>query len=630
MRSKILVILMTLLVGSSFHMLACTNYIITKGASTDGSVMISYSADSHVLYGELYHWAAGTWPAGTLMDIYEWDTGDYLGKIEQAPRTYNVIGNMNEFQLAIGETTYGGLPQLGTQPGAIMDYGSLIYVTLQRARNAREAIRVMAELVEKYGYYSSGESFSISDANEAWIMELIGKGKMIKVDPKKLQKEGKDIQKALSALKDKVYYSDGDFVAALEKTAGKEFADRHGKHLISLLESGVKGAVWVALRIPDGYVSGHANQARITTFPLENGSTSISSRNFDKIMDPKVECVYAHDVISFARERGYVSAAVSDAAFSFSDTYAPVDFGGARFCEIRVWTMFNKVSPGMDKYWEYVKGNIKHDGATGYANNRMPLWVKPQNKVSVRDMMDFMRDHLEGTELDMRNDIGAGPYGNPYRWRPLTFKVDGISYLNERATATQQTGFSFVTQSRSWLPDPIGGILWFSVDDAGFTVFYPVYCASTRAADKFERGYGKLMEFKDDAAFWVFNQVSNFAYTRYRDMQPEIRVMQDKLENGYISIVPTIDGHARKLYDTDKEQAVAFLTDFSVNTGNNLVMQWKDFYAHLFTRFMDGNIKEKDGNKQNPKVKQPGYGDEWNRRIMHDTGNKLKVAGDGH
>lgn len=630
MIKKILAVLFVWMLMAGIQSQACTNYIVTKGASTDGSVFVSYSADSHVLYGELYHWSAGTWPAGSMIDIYEWDTGEYLGKIEQAPVTYNVIGNMNEFQVTIGETTFGGLDDLGSQPGAIMDYGSLIYVTLQRARSAREAIKIMVELVEKYGYYSSGESFSIADANEAWILEMIGKGKEIRVDMKLLAKEGKDIQKALKPLAGKIFYSDEKFLEALENTAGKDFVKEHGKRLIGLFEKGVKGAVWVALRIPDGMVSGHANQARITTFPLENGRTSISSKNLDKIFDPSVECVYAHDVISFARQRGYIKPTVTDEKFSFSDTYAPVSFGGARFCEIRVWSMFNKVNGEMNKYWEYVKGNIEHDPVTGYASNRMPLWIKPEKKISVRDVMDYMRDHLEGTELDMRLDLGAGPYGNPYRWRPLTFKVDGQEYLNERATATQQTGFSFVAQMRSWLPREIGGIFWFSVDDAALTVYYPVYCSSTRAADKFARGYGKMMEFKDDAAFWVFNQVSNFVYTRYSDMQPEVRTMQDKLELFYIDFTPNIDAYALKLYETDKNKAVEFLTDYSVNTGNNLVMQWKDFYAHLFTKYMDGNIKVKDGNQQNPKVRQPGYGEKWYRKIVEDTGDKLKVKGSAH
>jgi dipeptidase len=358
-----------------------------------------------------------------MLDIYEWDTGKYLGKIKQAPVTYNVVGNINEHQVAIGETTFGGREELGKQTGAIMDYGSLIYVALQRAKTAREAIRIMTELVAEYGYYSSGESFSIADPNEVWIMEMIGKGE------------------------------------------------------------GQKGAVWVALRIPDGYISGHANHARITTFPLKD----------------KENCLYSPDVVSFARSKGWFSG--KDEEFSFSDVYAPIDFGGARFCEARVWAIFRKVNKDMDKHLDYAMGHN--------LTNRMPLWIKPDRKISVQDMFAFMRDYYQGTPLDMTVDVGAGPYGNPYRWRPLTFKVDGATYCNERAVVTQQTGFSFISQSRSWLPNPIGGVLWFSVDDAGSAVYSPMYCGMTEVPHAFAVGNGSMMEFSPDAAFWVFNQVSN-------------------------------------------------------------------------------------------------------------------------
>ncbi len=551
----------------NFNSYACTNFLITKGASIDGSVMISYSADSHVLYGELYFWPAAKYANGSMLDVYEWDTGKYLGKIKQAEETYSVVGNMNEHQVAIGETTYGGRKELGSQEGAIMDYGSLMFIGLQRSKSAREAIKVITGLIEEYGYYSSGESFSISDANEVWIYEMIGKGE------------------------------------------------------------GEKGAVWVARRVPDGYVCGHANQARITTFPLENGKNSISSKNIDKIFNEEVDCVYAHDVISFAREKDFFDG--KDKDFSFSDTYAPVSFGGARFCEIRVWAMYRAVNKDMDKYFDYVRGEIHH-GDNGYATNRMPLWIKPDRKVSVHDMMNFMRDHLEGTPLDMRVDIGAGPFHNPYRWRPLTWKVDDVGYCNERATATQQTGFSFVAQSRNWLPDPIGGIHWFGVDDAASSVYVPMYCGITEVPAAYERGNGAMMEFTNDAAFWVFNQVSNFAYTRYDIIHPEIDSLQNKLETKYIDFTPVVDMAAEKLYIENKELGLEYITDYSVNVGNKTVDIWRDFYAYLFTRFMDGNIKRKDGNKQNPKLKQPGYGEDWYRRIAKDTGDKLKVIGSAH
>lgn len=561
-------LLLAIIVFSTTTSQACTNYLVTRGASTDGSNMITYAADSHVLYGELYFRPAADWAEGTMIDVYEWDTGKYLGKIPQVPHTYSVVGNMNEFQLAIGETTYGGRSELGSQEGALIDYGSLIYLTLQRAKNAREAIKVMTELVENHGYYSSGESFSISDKNEIWILEMIGKG------------------------------------------------------------NGEKGAVWVARMIPDGYVSGHANQARITTFPLE-GKNSISSDKMDKIYNPEVTNVYAKDVISFAKEKGFYPKDGKNKEFSFSDTYAPVDFGAARFCEIRVWSFFNDVKEGMDKYFDYCKGKVEHD-EKGYATNRMPLWIKPDNKINVLEMMDFMRNHLEGTELDMAKDMGAGPYGNPYRWRPLTWKVDGVTYCNERATATQQTGFSFVAQSRNWLPDAVGGINWFGVDDAASSVYFPMYCGSTRVPKSFAVGNGKMMEFTNKSAFWVFNQVTNFAYTRYNAIHPEIAKKQKALENKYLSFTKIIDLAAEGMFKTDEAAAVEFLTDFSCNQGDNLTNEWREFYGYLFAKFMDGNIKEKDGNNQNPKMKQPGYSKEFYKTIVKTTGDKLKVSGASH
>ena len=575
-----LLLALTLLVANST--IACTNYLITKGASTDGSTMISYAADSHILYGELYHWPAATYPVGTMLDVYEWDTGKYLGKIEQALRTYNVVGNMNENQVAIGETTYGGRSELATQPGAIMDYGSLIYIALQRSTSARDAIKIITGLMAKYGYYSSGESFSIADKDEVWILELIGKGE------------------------------------------------------------GEKGAVWVARLIPDGYVSGHANHARIETFPLENGKTSISSENIDKIYDKNITTVYANDVISFARNKGWYKG--EDKNFSFSETYAPVDFGGARFCEIRVWTMFNKVAPGMDKYWDYAKGIIEHnekfdDGTPNpnqYATNRMPLWVKPTEKVSVHDMMMFMRDHLENTELDMSQDVGAGPFGNPYRWRPLTWKVDDVAYCNERATATQQTGFSFVTQSRNWLPDAIGGIIWWGVDDASGSVYMPMYSCITKIPHNFAVGNGAMMDWSNKSGFWVFNQVQNLAYTRYSYIHPEIEKLQSDFETGFIKITPAIDAGAKTLIETDKDAAIAYLTDYSNAVGADVFETWKKFYQYLFMKYMDGNIKTKqevpEGYKYYaPKVSQPGYGEDKYRIIIEETGDQFKVVGgDGH
>ncbi|MCD4791656.1 MAG: C69 family dipeptidase [Bacteroidales bacterium] len=565
---KLISILLTVVfvVIINFNNNACTNFLITKGASVDGSTMISYAADSHVLYGELYHWPAMDWPAGTMLDVYEWDTGKLLGQIPQVAHTYNVIGNMNEFQVAIGETTYGGLKQLSSQKGAIMDYGSLMYIALQRSKTAREAVKIIGDLMAKYGYYSVGESFSISDANEVWIMEIIGKGE------------------------------------------------------------GEKGAVWVARLIPDGYICAHANQARITTFPLD---------------DPE-NCIYASDVISFAKEKGLYEG--KDKDFSFSDVYNPVDFGGARFCEIRVWAMFKDVNDDMQKHFEYAKGNVTHKKAhvektpvtkENYASNRMPLWIKPNRKISVQDMLNFMRDHLEGTELDMRKDIGAGPFEMPYRWRPLTWEAtdaDGKThnYCNERATATQQTGFSFVAQARGWMPDKIGGIFWFSVDDAASSVYTPVYSSSTRLPETFARGNGKMMEWSDNSAFWIFNQVSNFAYTKYSYIHPEIDKKQQEFEANFVKKVKAIDAGAKQLFESDKELAIEFITDFSVNNANSLVYDWKKFYQYLFMKYMDGNVKKPNPGHQNPNLNQPGYSKDFYKNIIKETGDKFLMQGGGH
>lgn len=544
----------------------CTNYLVTRSASVNGSTMITYAADAHVLYGELYFWPAADHKPGSMLNVYEWDTDKHLGQIEQVPHTYRVVGNMNEHQLAIGETTYGGRSELRDTAG-IMDYGSLIYITLQRAENAREAIKTIAELTSKYGYYSSGESFSIADPNEVWIMELIGKG-----------------------------------------------PDN-------------KGIVWVARMIPDGYVSGHANQARIQTFPLENDKSSISSDDLDEIFNPEVTTVYASDVIDVARNFGWFDG--KDEDFSFSDVYAPVDFGGARFCEMRVWSFFRKINDNMEQYQEYAAG---HD-----LENRMPLWIKPDRKLSNLDLMDFMRDHLEGTPYDMAKDAGAGPFELPYRWRPLTWSVEGDDkvYCNERAAATQQTGFSFVSESRAWLPDPVGGILWFGVDDAAATVYVPMYSGITRVPESYEVGNGDLLTYSPTSAFWTFSLVSNFAYLRYNYMMEDVREVQSRLENQFAREIKAIDLAAQELMKTDKNAAIEFLTDYSVSAGNQTVKEWKRLGEFLLVKYIDGNIKkETDGVFERnlygypASPDQPGYPDSWKKRVIEDTGDKLLVPGD--
>lgn len=533
---------------------ACTNFMITKGASTEGSNMVTYLADAHVLYGELYFNAAADHPKGAMLDVREWDTYKLLGKIKQVPHTYQTIGNMNEHQLIIAESTYGGRSEL-RDTTAIMDYGSLIYITLQRSKTAREAIAVIDDLMQTYGYYSSGESFSIADKNEVWYMELISKG---------------------------------------------------------MYE---KGAVWVARKVPDGYVTAHANQARITQFPLD---------------DPE-NCLYAKDVISFAKKRGWYKG--KDEDFSFSDTYAPVDFGGARFCEARVWAFFNRVTQNMNQHVDYALGKVQYD-KQGYATNRLPLWVKPDNKLSPKNVMDLQRDHYEGTPLDMSKDPGSGAFGNPYRWRPLTWEVDSVKYCNERAISTQQTGFSFVAEARSQYPDAVGGRLWFGVDDTYSTCYTPIYSASTRVPECFRVGNGDMLNFSETSAFWTFNTVSNLAYLRYQYIIKDIQKLQNKLENSYVERVKEIDIKALAQYKKNPDTAIEYLTKFSVDNAQSMTQSWKELRNFLIVKYLDGNIKVEEngrfktnGNGSNIPASpdQPGYSKSFYRKIVEDTGEHLKM-----
>lgn len=534
----------TLLLLSTFLALPCTNLLVGKKASTDGSTIISYSADSYNLYGELYHWPAKQYRPGEKLKIYEWDTGKYLGEIPQALQTYNVIGNMNEHQLAIAETTFGGRRELSDSTG-IMDYGSLIYVTLQRAKNAREAIKVMTDLVAAHGYYSSGESFSIADPNEVWIMEMIGKG------------------------------------------------------------PGNKGAVWVAVRIPDDCVAAHANQARIQQFPLN---------------DPE-NCIYSPDVISFAKEKGYFSG--NDADFSFAQAYAPLDFGAMRFCEARVWSFFNKVNKNMGEFVTYAQGKT---------TTPMPLYIKADNKLSVHDIQEMMRDHYEGTDLDWRFDVGAGPFNSPYRWSPLTFEVDSVEYCNERPIATQQTGFSFVAQMRDWLPNPIGGVLWFGLDDAAQTVYYPIYSGHTQVPHEMAVGNGDLLNFSWDSAFWIHNWVSNMVYARYSDKIVDVKRTQSELENRFKDDQPEVEKKALELHKQSPSESVHYLTQYSNNLVKEGVASWKKLGEYLMVKYVDGVVKKEESGmfKRNPygqpaSPSRPGYSNEFYKKVIDQTGDKYKV-----
>ena len=535
------IIVMAAAVAASFDADACTSLIAAKGATADGSVMVTYAADSHNLYGELYNQPAADHPAGTMRKIVEWDTGKPLGEIPEVPHTYATIGNMNEHGLAIAESTWGGREELaGT---GIIDYGSLIYVTLQRAKTAREAIKVMTNLVKDYGYASSGESFSIADPDEAWVMELIGKGK----------------------------------------------AD--------------KGAVWVARRVPDGHISGHANHPRIHKFPLK---------------DKTGETIYSPDVIKFARSQGYFNG--KDEDFDFSKAYGVTDFGALRGCDARVWAYFNKFSKGMDAYLPWI------DRAEG---EPMPLWVKPDSLLTASDMKWMMRDHFEVTPYDMTNDIGAGPYKVPYRWRPMTFTVDSVEYTHERAIATQQTGFSFVAQLRGDLPAYLRGLLWFGTDDANTSVYLPVFCSVKKAPAQLAHGDINTLDW--NSSFWVNNYVANQAYNRYSLMIPDIRRVQSKLERDIEEDVRVAIEQIPAF--SDEEICHNLTQDLADIWAERATTEYKKLGDYLFVKFLDGNMKKTDADHNFVKSEHgmpvypefPGYDDRYFRTIVDDAGPRLRV-----
>ena len=542
---------------------ACTNVIITAGASADGSCMVSYAADSHWLFGELYFRPAANHKAGSTLAIREWDTNRPLGKIVQVPHTFQTVGNMNEHQLIIGETTWGGREEQMNEDG-IMDYGSLIYITLQRATTAREAIQTIVDLANEYGYPSEGETFSIADTKEAWIMDLVGKGKQ-------------------------------------------------------------KGIVWVARRIPDGYICAHANQARITRFPQN---------------DPE-NCLFAPDVISFAREQGWYSG--SDEDFSFREAYCPLDFGTVRGCDARVWSAFNILCDGVFTF--------EHDGiessrpsgewleyAMGYdLAGEMPLFVKPLRKITMKNVADVMRDHFEGTPMDMTVDVGAGGNALPYRWRPMEFQWDGKTYVNERAIATQQTGFWFVAQARGWLPDEAGALLWFGCDDAATSYLTPVYVNTKKVPDCLREGNGDLLHYSATSQFWMCNRVANACYKMYNHMAPVAREAADRFElDQQDNAVPALDARLSKLLQKGRvRKARKLLTKFTVSTAQKQFKDWVKLEELLLVKFIDGNVKAQDekGAFRHTEysdgipdgLTQPGYTDRWKAAVARDNGDILEV-----
>lgn len=555
-------ILVLLLMAVAGRAVACTNLMVTKGASSDGSTFITYAADSHTRYGQLRYCAAADHEPGEMLRLYNYGSLRFQIAIPQPAHTYQVVGFINEHQLAIGETTWGGIAPLDKGNAEGIDYGNLIYVTLQRARNCREAIRVMHELVSTYGYADGGESFSLADPNEVWLFEITSKGSE-------------------------------------------------------------KGAVWVARRVPEGYICGHANQARITTFPWENGKRksgkSISSKHIGKIFDKDVECVYSDDVASFARKNGWFSG--KDEDFSFADTYNPLTFSGLRGCEARVYAMFNRVADGMKRYEQFAMGDKNAE--------RLPLWVKPNRKLTVQDCMALMRDHYEGTPMDMTQDVGAGPFHCPYRWRPMDFEVDGQKYVHERAISTQQTGFSFVAQCRGWLPSKLGGIIWFGVDDTYSTCYSPVYCGTTQVPVCFEDGNGSMSTYSETAAFWLFNRVSNFCYLRYDSMIVDVQQVQRELEGNFVSLERR---HADRWANEENEaRLVGALNRFSNDRAEEMMRRWRELDHLLLMKYIDGNIKHvKNGRIETTETgvvrfpQQPPYPEWFYRQIVTDHGDVLR------
>lgn len=528
---------------------ACTNMIVGKKASADGSVLVSYNNDAYGFCGYLRHYPAASYPKGSMLDVYNiGSSGNFLGRIPQVEHTYNVVGNINENQVFIGETTFTGRPELRDSTG-IIDYGSLMYIALQRSKTAREAIQVMTNLVKDHGYESTGETFTIADKNEAWIMEMIGKG------------------------------------------------------------PGSKGAVWVAVRIPDDCICAHANQSRIHTFPLNNPEN----------------CLYSPDVISFARQKGYFNG--QDKDFDFCKAYDPIDFGGMRFCEARVWSFFRKYDSSIDNYLDYAEGkNPEHV---------MPLYIKPNRKLSVQDIEAANRDHYENTPLDNTKDCTAGPYETPYRPSPLTYTVDGKKYFNERFISTPQTAMTQVAQMRSDLPDAIGGILWFGLDDASMTAYTPVYCCTTTVPDCYAEKNATSLKFNWKSSFWVYNWVAEMVYPRYSQMIEDVVKGRNKIEKDFFDKQQSTEKQALELYNSTPDKAKEFLTNYSVNSAMNTLEEWKKLGAFLIVRYNDQTVRPVDKNGHftrtqyglGSRVTRVGYPEQYTKFMLQQTGDRYLVPG---
>ncbi len=524
---------------------ACTNLIVGRKASKDGSVIVSYSCDDYGAYGYLNFLPRGTHKPGDMRALYHYESNNYLGEIPEAAETYQVVGLTNEHQLTIHETTFGGREELVDTVSGLFDYGSLMFVTLQRAKTAREAVKVMGSLVEQYGYGSGGESFSIADPNEVWIMEMIGKG------PAR------------------------------------------------------KGAVWVAIRMPDDCISAHANQSRIRQFPLNDSEN----------------CVYSPDVISFAKEKGYYKG--KDKDFSFQAAYAPADFGALRYCEARVWSYFNRwAAEDMKPYLSYAMGDVN--------GTPMPLYVKPKSLLTVQDVQNMMRDHYEGTPMDVQKDLGMGPWEMPYRPTPLSYEVDGKKYFNERPISTQQSSMVYVSQMRSWLPNHIGAIIWYANDDANMAPFTPIYACTENVPSCYDQRTADTFHFSTRSAYWVQNWVSNMVYPRYSVLFPELQSVRDRLEQDYHSLQADIDARAAGM---SKEDAVRFLGAYTCRTAQSMLDEWNQLAQTLIVKYNDmavkrtnkqGQYEKTPGGNQRP-VLRPGYPESYRRKIVEQAGERYLI-----
>ena len=563
---KKIVLSLVLLCASVMWAEACTNFIVGKKASTDGSVICSYNADDYGMFIGLCHYPAAKHAAGDMRQIYNWDTGVYQGQIPEASETYNVIGNINEWQVTIGETTYGGREEMVDTTGLI-DYGSLIYITLQRSRSAREAIAVMTSLVEKYGYNSEGETFTICDPNEAWILEMMGTG------------------------------SDKALVA-------KQKLNR---------------VVWVAQRIPDDAICGHANQSRIGKF--FSGKKINAKGVYPTAKNQQADLYYSKDVVRYARLMGWYEG--TDADFSWKWAYAAPDFGGRRYCDARVWSFFRHFDNGFDRYLPWALGEDPNA-------EDMPLWIKPNRKVSVQDIEECMRDHYEGTALALDSTtIGGGIWQMPYRPTPLSFEVDGKQYFNERPTSTQQTGFTYVSQMRSWLPRQVGGVLWFGNDDGNMVAYTPIYCGNTVQPECYNTPGADAVTFSDKNAYWVCNWVSNMVYPRYSQLFPSLKAVRDSLEQSYFSNQAAVEQKAKALCEQSEAEAVKFLNNYSNEKAQQMLDRWKQLATYLIVKYNDMIIKP-EANGQFTRTKtglgarptRPGYPTPYARHYVKQTGQK--------